>query len=135
MDYTILRHRVFRDVRVDPLTGCREWTGYQLGSGYGQVGYEGKSWRVHRLVWHLTHGPIPAGAKVLHDCRNSICCNPCHLFLLRRDAGPRVAALDVHWIRSWTRSGFSESAIASAFGLRPVAVRDLTEGLRQKRVP
>ncbi len=135
MDYTIKRHRVFRDIRVDPLTGCREWTGYQLDSGYGQVGYEGKSWRVHRLVWHLTHGPIPAGAKVLHDCYNRACCNPDHLFLGQRSAGTSLSSLDVRWIRSWARSGFTEEAIANAFGLSITSVRDLTEGLRQKRVP
>lgn len=121
-------HRVFREVRFVEDTGCREWLGCQLDSGYGQVRHDGKVWRAHRLAWHLTHGPIPAGAKVLHDCCNPICCNPGHLFLGVRSAGAEISDLDVRWIRSWARSGYPHAAIAKAFRLSATSVHNITEG-------
>ena len=145
-------HRIFRDIRVDELTGCHEWTGYQLDTGYGQVRRQGYLWRVHRLAWFLTHGPIPKGANVLHSCDNRICCNPEHLFLGttqdnaddmvakgrqglgERNPGAKVTAEDVRWIRSWARAGHTRAAIASAFGLGTTSVTNIVNGLKWRHV-
>jgi hypothetical protein len=56
--------------------GCLEWTRSTRGSGggYGQIWFDGKQVRTHRLAWELAHGPIPDGMKVCHHCDNPSCC-------------------------------------------------------------
>ncbi len=49
---------------------------------YVQVGgRSGIKWRVTRLIWTVTEGPIPEGQFVLHECDNPRCINLDHLFL------------------------------------------------------
>lgn len=72
--------------------GCWHWTGLLLKGGYGKVGYRRRTWLVHRLVYELLRGPIPARAQLDHrchndaadcpggaECRHRRCCNPAHL--------------------------------------------------------
>lgn len=64
--------------------GCWEWQGFKYQSRnsrswYGTVSCRGKKGRVHRVAYHLVHGPIPEGVLIMHLCDNSICCNPDHL--------------------------------------------------------
>lgn len=49
--------------------------------GYGAFWLDGGNRRAHRIAYALTHGPIPAGLRVLHTCDNPPCCNPAHLFM------------------------------------------------------
>ena len=66
----------------EPNTGCTLWTTTRCTQdGYGQMRLDNKSQRVHRVVWELTNGPIPAGLCVLHHCDVPSCVNPAHLFL------------------------------------------------------
>jgi len=51
------------------------------GVGYGQVGYAGRRWSAHRLMYTLAKGPIPPGMVVCHSCDVSTCINPDHLWL------------------------------------------------------
>lgn len=67
-------------------SGCWELQGFRRhsrawegGSGYGEMAYRGKTWRAHRLAYHLTKGQIPAGHVVRHTCNNQCCCNPEHV--------------------------------------------------------
>lgn len=62
-------------------SGCWLWTGADNGHGYGQLYYEGKMARAHRVSWILNNGPIPGGAWVLHSCDSRRCVRPSHLFL------------------------------------------------------
>lgn len=67
--------------RVDPVTGCWNWIQSLQSAGYGQVRIETKTWLAHRASWVAHRGPIPNGMFVLHQCDNTQCCNPDHLFL------------------------------------------------------
>lgn len=66
-------------------SGCWEWQGARDRLGYGYVRYEGKVWRMHRLMWVAAGRVLPAGTRgpgqvdIDHICRNPSCCNPDHL--------------------------------------------------------
>jgi hypothetical protein len=66
--------------RVSRGEGCWEW---QRGRscGYGTITWRGTETKAHRVAWELTHGEIPAGLHVLHNCDNPGCVRPEHLRL------------------------------------------------------
>lgn len=60
---------------------CFVYAGSRTECGYGQIGYQGRVVKTHRLAYALLVGAVPDGAHVLHRCDNPPCCNPAHLFL------------------------------------------------------
>ena len=75
--------RLARKTKLNPETGCLEWTATaRANGGYGTlcVGRVGQI-RAHRAAWVLKNGPIPRGMYVCHSCDNPLCCNVDHLFL------------------------------------------------------
>ncbi len=71
---------------VESPSGCWEWTGRSLRGGYGRPSINGRLTLLHRFVWEMVHGPIPAGEGyhgtcVIHGCDNPPCCNPAHMSL------------------------------------------------------
>jgi hypothetical protein len=74
-----IRERILNRTSQNPETGCWDWRGHLSSSGYGTIRYRDRDQYVHRLMYELTHGAIPAGLHIDHLCRNPPCCNPRHL--------------------------------------------------------
>jgi hypothetical protein len=60
---------------------CWEWTRSTDTIGYGNVWFDGRTQRAHRVAWFLSHGKFPNPPfQVLHKCDNKICCRDSHHF-------------------------------------------------------
>ena len=67
--------------RVITASGCWEWTGYTINTGYGQANYAGRRWSVHRLIIYiLKPSEYKYDMLYLHKCNNRKCFNPDHLY-------------------------------------------------------
>jgi hypothetical protein len=133
-------------VRVDPVTGCWNWTLSCFPPGYGQSGAArsaGLDQYAHRLAFTAFKGPIPKGKLVRHwRCHNPPCCNPAHLVLgTRRDnmldnlrAGlPHTIKLTpakVARIRKLIAKGEKQRVIAEKFGVKRTAINRINTGRR-----
>ena len=76
--------RLWEKVIPEPMSGCWLWLGYRNEDGYAVAhiripGERKRIYRVHRLFYELTYGPIPAGREPDHRCRVRSCVNPAHL--------------------------------------------------------
>lgn len=80
MNVTDLPARIAAKIAVD-VDGCWIWTGARNPEPrpYGQVGWEGRVLKAHRVVYELLVGPIPEGLHLDHLCRRPPCVNPLHL--------------------------------------------------------
>lgn len=65
---------------------CWLWTGQTTGRGnYGQVSFDSKKVRVHRLVMHFRRGfDLKSRDWIKHKCNRHLCINPSHLFIFKR---------------------------------------------------
>ena len=59
--------------------GCWEWQGCLHKQGYGQVGHQGATVLLHKLIWEYYNDPTPTGKELDHTCQNPPCWNPDHL--------------------------------------------------------
>lgn len=59
---------------------CWIWQGSFFLSGYGRLGINNKSYRVHRISYYLCYGEISSGNLICHRCDTPACVNPEHLF-------------------------------------------------------
>lgn len=68
-------------VRVDPDTGCWNWTRSTRGSGYAQVSRCDHTSRMgSHMVWEMyNNSSVEFGMCILHKCDNPLCLNPKHL--------------------------------------------------------
>lgn len=73
-----LRERLHSSLTIEP-TGCLLWTGGLDRYGYGRLKVDGSMRRVHRLMWELHEGPVPAGLELDHLCRVRRCASIAHL--------------------------------------------------------
>lgn len=65
-----------------PVPGeCWLWRGSHNDSGHGRVCIpnQARTGYIHRIVYELLIGPIPAGLQLDHLCRQPSCCSPRHL--------------------------------------------------------
>jgi len=67
----------------EPVTesGCWIWMGSTTQKGYGDIKYDKKHHRAHRLSYELHNGAIEDGLMVCHSCDTPSCINPEHLFM------------------------------------------------------
>jgi hypothetical protein len=59
---------------------CMEHNQKAKRSGYGSLGHERKTIRLHRAVFEHFNGPIKNGHEICHRCDNPRCINSKHLF-------------------------------------------------------
>jgi hypothetical protein len=141
---------------VDRSGECWLWVGSKGTGGYGHFfPSEGKLARAHRFAWELTHGPVPDGLCVLHDCPggdNPACVRPEHLYLGtqqvnvddmiakgRQATGARLphtklTDVQVREIRTRHAAGEKVTALAKEFDVRHPCISRVVRGQRRKRV-
>jgi hypothetical protein len=91
--YLIVEHlstkdiaKLFSRIRIDPVTGCWNWTGPFYENGYGSAYFRQEQRReyAHRLLYAWLVEPLPRGRRrgipVLDHvvCDSKPCCNPAH---------------------------------------------------------
>jgi hypothetical protein len=106
--------------------GCHEWDGHFNHYGYPVIRDQRRRWIVHRLVWTLANGPIPAGVIVRHACGNRRCINLERLELTtfsetgagRVVRAPRAAEQVAEIRRRHSVGDVSQRLLALEFGVR-----------------
>ena len=75
-------------------TGCWEWQGSIITSGYGHFWDGSRWWVAHRFAYEKIYNyPIPKGLEIDHLCRNKICVNPAHLDVVTRSENTKRGLL------------------------------------------
>lgn len=137
--------------RVKPgPNGCLEWQGSKHSFGYGDFRLDGQHWLVHRFVYTVLFGEIPAGMIVMHKCDNPSCCNPEHLKLGthlnnvldkemkgRGNAGEQngmstLTRADVEAIRLKVIQGVRQIRLAEEYGVNRSCISKIINGTHWK---
>jgi hypothetical protein len=114
---------------------CQIWTARLDVKGYPAKWFQGKLWKVHRLIFTLSKGPIPARYDVHHKCENKACVKLEHLELIPHGKHASLSNMKNPAI-GWGKSGsgerngnyrFSKKEMEKAFLLRK-------EGLSQQKI-
>ena len=126
----------------DPDDACWEWIASKNMSGYGQIMMPGgRPMLASRFAMLITHGTIPDGYDVLHQCDNPPCVRPDHLKFgthtdnmremvarKRRLRGHVLVASQVIEIRSINPQTPSERReVAALFGVSAGTVKNIVE--------
>lgn len=136
-------------------TGCLDWLSNKDKDGYGlfkiKIDDKWTNGRVHRLVWSLNFGEIPARHSVCHKCDRASCCEISHLFIgttaennndmIQKGRSPCIAKIGtqntrakldetaVKDIRERFESGaYSKAALGRFYGVSVTAIRYIVIG-------
>lgn len=99
--------------------------------GYGMAWHEGRMRPAHRVIYERIVGPVPVDLQLDHLCRNKRCVNPGHLEVVtnaeNQQRGPHIKldAEKVRLIRCRAATGESQHALAAAFGVSRVTIRNV----------
>ena len=84
----LIREKIMRRVRIDPVTGCWIWTGPTSGKpgrgrrgrghSYPRMTLDGQTVAVHIVMWVNEHGYLPSKKQLDHTCETRLCVNPDH---------------------------------------------------------
>jgi hypothetical protein len=61
------------------MSGCWIAKNQPHPRGYSSITFNARRLQLHRLMFIITHGPLPAAWDVDHLCRTPRCVNPGHL--------------------------------------------------------
>lgn len=123
---------------------CWLWTGTRGGhkAHYGTFFLRGRTAYAHRAAWELTHGPIPPGIQVCHNCPDGdtpLCVNPRHLYLGTQRDNARDARLKGQVLRGTRSTPFRRRATPQAEArpgsAKPCAVRGARNGNARLTAP
>lgn len=67
--------------RIQKTETCWLWTGAKISTGYGTIGWHGRTLLAHRVAFILGRLGNPFGLFVCHHCDVKLCVRPDHLFL------------------------------------------------------
>lgn len=74
------RQMILDNTRINPETGCWEWTKFRDPLGYARIHIRDRVFLVHRVSYFVFIDEIPNDMDICHRCDNPSCCNPDHLF-------------------------------------------------------
>jgi len=122
------------------------WTGKHrtgLHLEYGGTRLNGVTMSSHRAMWIVKKGPIPKEFDLLHQCGETLCCNPDHIRLgtkIENQQEAIAARNGAHWsqgtnhhlakftemqisqIRHMHSQGYQQKDIAEELGTSPMQV-------------
>lgn len=151
-----LTERIMSRIEHDTVGGCWLWTGAMVNAtGYGTIGFAGRSHGAHRASYMAFVGEIPPGLLVCHKCDTPACVNPAHLFLGTvtdnardmvakgrkpimagsRHPGAILVEANIPVIRRLIADGLGNKEIGVRFGVTADVVNAIRAGRSWKCVP
>lgn len=138
-----LGERLLAHRRIEPETGCWEWTRSLNAHGYGQIAIDGRLMTVHRCSAVVWLGLDPdSGLWALHRCDNRRCFNPDHLYIgtradntrdrnermRSRGGNQKLCAEQVRAVRRALAAGGTLEGVAAEFGVSDSTISNIRQG-------